>query len=331
LPEASGKLAFMNIQAVKITTAVFWLVFSSFCMAGEVAPYPQTDKLNGLEIARQVYAVTHGELLRNAASQRNGKEIAMVVNRPPSDRRKPGRQPAVNLFETYGNNAPQNPEYASMQMAIIRSGKARGTGVLYISYTDSARPGQLTLWLPSLRKARRISEPAHEDTWIGTNLTYGEVVLRRPEHEVHERLDDGVLQGCLEAMQLNKWEITRHTRLLPGAQCDHQGKPVYRVRSTTKFDNWWYDYHISEIDRETFALYRTVYYKDDQKIKTVAVDWQSLDQEDPRVGYPRYIYAISHDNGIDSMIYVPRGTVRLNQELPDSFWSERTLKKYGKR
>ncbi len=298
--------------------------------AQRILPYPQGE-LTAEQIVEQVYAVTHGHLVRNSASKKNKKDIAMVVSRAPEDRRRPGRRPVVNTFETYGNSNPVNSDIDAMQMAIIRSGKAKGTGVLYISYADKSKSGMMTLWLPSLRKARRMNEPAHEDTWVGTNLTYGELVLRRPEHEHHELMPDAVFNDCLLAMQLNDWEVNRYTKKLPGPQCGHQGKEVYVVKSTTKFKEWWYDYHISEIDKTTFALYRTVYYKNDEKIKTVEVDWQSLEQEDPRVVYPRYIYALTHTNGMDSMIYVPRSTVVLNQSLPDSFWSERTLRKYGKR
>jgi len=296
----------------------------------EILPYP-SKRPTANEIVEQVYAVTHGQLVKNAASKSHKKDIAMVVNRPPLDRRKPGRVPTINTFETYSNNNPENPELLSMQMAIIRSGKAKGTGILYTSYTDPKISGQLTIWFPALRKIRRMNEPAHEDTWIGTNLTYGELVLRKPEDEEHELLEDSVFADCLPVMQLNPWEINRHTKKLPESQCGHQGKEVYVVKSTTKFTNWWYDYHISEIDKKTYAIYRTVYYKDNIKIKTVAIDWESLEQEDPRISYPRYIYALSHDTGIDSMIYVPRSTVSLNEKLPDSFWSESTLKKYGRR
>jgi hypothetical protein len=279
---------------------------------------------------QQVYAAAHGNLVKNAASKKNKGEIGMVVNRAPEEKRKPGRRPVVNTFETYGNSNPLNSDIDSMQMAIIKSGKAKGTGILYISYTDKSREGKLTIWLPSLRKFRSMNEPAHEDTWVGTNLTYGELVLRRPEHEIHQRLGDAVFNDCLLAMELNPWEVNRYTKRLPGPQCAHKGKEVYVVKSTTKFKQWWYDYHISEIDKKTFALYRTVYFKGDEKIKTVVVDWQSLDQPDPRISYPRYIYAVTHTNGIDSMIYVPRSTVFLNQSQPDSFWSEETLRKYGK-
>jgi hypothetical protein len=308
----------------------FFLLLFSQAWAQKAPPYPQGE-VNGQQIAEQVYAVSHGLLVKNAASKQKGKDIAMLVNRAPLERRKNGRRPVVNTFETYGNSYPQNPELDSMQMAIIKSGKAKGTGILFISYTDKTKSGIMSVWLPALRKIRRINEPSYEDTWVGTNLTYGELVLRKPEDEVHELLREDVLQDCLLAMKLGPKEVNRYTRKLPGAQCGHKGKAVYVVKSSTKFINWWYDYHISEIDRKTFAIYRTVYFKDGKKIKTIAIDWQSLEQEDPRIQYPRYIYAISHDSGIDSMVYVPRSTILLNQDLPDDFWSEDTLKKFGKR
>jgi len=319
----------MNKSWPSFLLLIVSVVFSTV-NAQRTLPYPQGE-LNGLQIAEQVYAVAHGDLVRNAASKRHNKEIAMVVNRPPKAKQKPGRRPVVNTFETYGNSNPLNSDLDAMQMAIIMSGKAKGTGILYTSFADKTKSGQLTIWLPSLRKFRKMNEPSHEDTWVGTNLTYGELVLRRPEHEIHERLDDSVFNDCLLAMKLNPWEVNRYTKKLPGPQCGHKGKDVFVIKSTTKFKQWWYDYHISEIDKKTFALYRTVYFKDDKKIKTVDIDWQSLQQQDPRINFPRYIYAVTHTSGIDSMIYVPRSTIVLNQSLPDSFWSEKTLRKYGTR
>ena len=323
----AGKLLYMIIRTLCVSIL---LLFFSQAWALKAPPYPQGE-LNGQQIAEQVYAVSHGLLVRNAVSKQHGKEIAVLVNRAPLERRKNGRRPIVNTFETYGNSHPQSPELDSMQMAIIKSGKAKGTGILFVSYADENKPGIMSVWLPALRKIRRINEPSYEDTWVGTNLTYGELVLRKPEDETHELLRSDVFQDCLPVMTLGPKEVSRYTRKLPGSQCGHKGKAVYLVKSTTKFKNWWYDYHISEIDQKTFAIYRTVYYKAGKKIKTIAIDWQSLDQEDPRIQYPRYIYAITHDSGIDSMVYVPRSTIQLNQDLPDAFWSEATLKKFGKR
>ncbi len=297
--------------------------------SSKMTPLPE-GLLTGEQIATQVYEITHGGLFDNAVSKRNGKETGMVINRVPLDKRKVGRKPFINTFETYFNNNPEDPALDSLQMAIITSGKVKGTGILFKGYKDKSISGSLTVWLPALRKIRYMNEPAHEDTWVGTNLTYGELVLRRPEHEIHELLGEATFDNCLLAMKLEKWELNRYTRLLPEPQCEHKGKTVYRLKSTTKFKNWWYDYHISDVDKDTFSVYQTVYFKDGKEVKTVVIDWQSLDQPDPRIKYPRYIYALTHANGIDSMLYVPRSTIELNVDIPDSFWSEETLKKYGR-
>ncbi|MEJ2426317.1 MAG: outer membrane lipoprotein-sorting protein [Candidatus Thiodiazotropha sp.] len=298
--------------------------------SGAVAETPPVASvpMGAQQLAREVYTAAHGGLIRNAISKGRGQDVAVVVNRAPTAMRTGHRAPTVQTFDTYVNNQPQDPDIESLQMAILTSGKTKGTGVLFTRYRDAARGASIAIWLPALRKIRRINEPSHEDVWFGTNLTYGELVLRTPDDEVHELLGEGRLEGCLDTMVLEPWEKNRYTRHLPGPQCAHIGKPIYRLKSSTKFKNWWYDYHISEIDRKTFALYRTVYYKDGVKVKSVSIDWQSLDQPDPRIAYPRYIYAISHDDGKDSMVYVPRGTITLNVELADNFWSEDTLEHY---
>jgi len=305
------------------------VLFPGIALAEQVASYPD-GTLSADEIARQAYLAAHGGLVKNAVSKGSGGAVSLVVNRAPLDRRGPGDKPIVQTFDTFINHNPADTSIASLQMAILTSGKAKGTGLLFTEYADGDRSATISMWLPALRKIRRINEPSYEDNWFGTNLTYGEIALRKPEDEIHELLGEATFDDCLDSMQLEESEESRFTRDLPIAQCEHKGKPVYRLKSTTKFQNWWYDYHVSDIDQQTFSVYRTIYFKNEEKIKTVVVDWQSLDQPDPRINYPRYIYAITHGDGRDSLVYVPRETITLNQDLPDSFWSEETLRSYAR-
>ncbi len=307
-------------------------IFASGLQAQTELVYPEAGAvLTGKQIAEQVYAATHGGLVNNALSKRNGGKVALIINRVPLAMRGSHRKPNVQSFDTYVNNRPEEEGVDSVQMAILTNGKAKGMGILFTNYVDKSKSAQINLWLPALRKTRRISEPSHEDTWFGSNLTYGELVLRRPEHEVHELLGEATFDDCLPVMKLQRYEMSRYTRGLPKDQCAHQGKQVYRLKSTTKFEKWWYDYHISDIDTKTFALYRTVYFKDDKKVKTVVVDWQSLGLPDPRITFPRFVYAVSHGDGKDTFVYIPRKTVELDVDLPASFWSVDTMKKYTQR
>ena len=293
-----------------------------------VAVAAADNPVDANNLARKVYAASHNEGLKNAICRRNGRSAAMLVNRVPTAMRA-GRKPLVQTFDIFINNQPSDAEIDTVQMAILTSGKAKGTGVLVTRYTDPARSAILSMWLPALRKMRQINEPSHDDVWFGTNLTYGELVLRKPEDETHEYLGEDHLQGCLGTMAFEDDEKNRFTEQLPGEQCEHKGKDVYLLKSTTKFANWWYDYHISEIDKESFALYRTVYYKGDEKVKSIFIDWQSLDRPDPRITYPRFIYAVMHTDGKDSMVFVPRSTIELDVDLPDGFWTEKTMETYG--
>lgn len=281
------------------------------------------------ELARKVFAVSHNEKLRNALSKRKGKSIPMVVNRVPLEMRA-GRKPNIQSFDTYINNQPADPEIDTLQMAILTSGKAKGSGILFTRFTDKQRGGIISLWLPALRKVRQINEPSHEDTWFGTILTYGELVLRTPDDESHEYLGEAVFGDCLSSMQFQAAEKNRYTQRLPSPECGIKGRPVYRLKSTTKFVNWWYDYHVTDIDRETYWPYRTIYFKNGKKVKTVWVDWRSLDQADPTIAYPRYIYALSHIDGKDSLVFIPRDTINLNTDTADSYWSVNTLRNYLK-
>lgn len=301
------------------------MLLSSMLCAAVAAESQQPD---ALELARKVFAVAHNETtLRNAVAKRKGRSIPMIVNRVPLEMRG-NRKPLIQTFDTYINNLPADQSIDTLQMAILTSGKAKGSGVLFTRYADPERSGIISLWLPALRKVRQINEPSHEDTWFGTTLTYGELVLRTPDDETHEYLGDGVFDGCLASMEFQPVEKNRYTQLLPGPQCAPKGRPVLRLKSSTKFVNWWYDYHVTDIDKETYWPYRTVYFKGDKQVKSVWIDWQSLQQPDPNVAYPRYIYALNHEDGKDSLVFIPRDAISLNTDIPDSYWSVETLRDY---
>ncbi|PVV20155.1 MAG: hypothetical protein B6D79_14730, partial [gamma proteobacterium symbiont of Ctena orbiculata] len=208
----------MSIRLTRIAVIGIVCHLVPVAQAEDVSRLIQTP-LSADAVAQQVYTAAHGGLVDNALSKRRGREVAVVVNRAPLAMRTQDRVPGVQTFDTYVNNAPQDPAIETLQMAILTSGKTKGTGVLFTRYTDPGKGAVISMWLPALRKIRRINEPSHEDVWFGTNLTYGELVLRTPGDEVHELLGEAKVEACLAAMELQPWEKTRYTRHLPGPQC----------------------------------------------------------------------------------------------------------------
>lgn len=304
----------------KIAYAGSLLIAMPLVQAGLARPYPEKP-LTADQIALEVYFSLHGMHQKNAVMKKTKGKIAVVLNRVLD------KKVSVNTLEAFINNEFSDGITESKQLAIYKSGKMKGTGILMTSYIDGSRQPSIALWLPSVRKVRRMVAPSHADKWMGTNMTYGDVYLRRPEHEIHELLGITTFGNCLGSIKLSEREKTKRTESLPAGSCSPKGKEVYQLKSTTRFKGWWYDYRLTDIDTLTFSPYRSVFYKDGKQVKIIEADWKSLNKSDPRMVVPNYIYAKTIDSGQESMLIIPFETIEFNTDLPESFWSEKTLRK----
>ena len=281
-------------------------------------PYP-AGRPDADTIARNVYFVNHAYAVRNLVQEREG-------NRAPSTLIKAADGSVrAYAFERFLNNEYHDGVVKARDLAVFRSGNLRGTGILTTVYEDDARRQDFWAWLPSLHKVRRYAEPPLNDSWGGSNLTYGDLYLRKPEHETHELLGQETFPDCLGSLELRgdlRDAVTTH---MPEPRCDQKGRPVYRLKSTTRFPEWGYDYRIQYVDTASFADYRSVYYKGDRVLKVVDKDWVSMGLPDPRGQYARYWYARSLDTPVESLYAVPDGLTRWNVEVDPSLWTEEGL------
>ena len=220
----------------------------------------------------------------------------------------------------------------AQDLAIFRSGKLKGTGMLITDYQDDAKSQSYMIWLPALRKIRRFAEPAHDDAWGGSDFTFGDVTLRKPFHETHELLGKETFNDCLGYIAFGDKEHTRYTKNLPKeGSCSHKGKEVYKVKSTTKFENWWYDTRISYIDAKTFADYRSEYFKGDEKVKVIDRDWVPLGVgDDPRAVGWGYWYGTTLATNNQTWAVIPSKVNAVDATYKDDWWSEKTLRKIKK-
>jgi hypothetical protein len=285
-------------------------------------PYPSGD-LTAEQIMEQVYFVNHFYAFDNYAITKQGKDITVLVIKGE------GKKPTTNTLERYLNNDYGDGATKAQDLAIFRSGKLKGTGMLITDYEDDNKSQSYMIWLPALRKIRRFAEPAHDDAWGGSDFTFGDVALRKPFHETHELLGKETFDDCLGFIDVPDNQQTRYTKGLPkSGSCDHKGKEVYKIKSTTKFENWWYDHRISYIDAKTFADYRSEYFKGDQMVKVIDRDWVPLGKsDDPRAVGWGYWYGKTLDTGNQTWAVIPSNVNQVDQTYDDNWWSESTLRK----
>ncbi len=285
-------------------------------------PYPSGD-ITADQLADQVYFVNHFYVFNNYAITKKGKDITVLVSKSK------GKKPTTNTLERYLNNNYSDGVVKAKDLAIFRSGKLKGTGMLITDFTDAAKSQSYSIWLPALRKIRRFAEPAHDDAWGGTDFTFGDVTLRKPSHETHELLGKDTFKGCLGAMEIPDDQQSRYTKNLPKeGSCAHDGKEVYKLKSTTKYENWWYDYRVSYVDSKTFADYRTEYFKGDNMIKVIDRDWAKAEgSDDPRAVAWSYWYGKTLATEHETWAVIPQNVVVTNGDFDDDLWTEKTLRK----
>ena len=287
-------------------------------------PYPSGD-LNANQIMDQVYFVNHFYGFNNYAITKKGrKNITVLVIK------QEGKKPTTNTLERFLNNDyPGSDPIKAQDLAIFRSGKLKGTGMLITDFQDDAKSQSYMIWLPALRKIRRFAEPSHDDAWGGSDFTFGDVTLRKPKHETHELLGKETFNDCLGHIAFAEGEHTRYTKDLPkSGSCDHKGKEVYKVKSTTKFENWWYDHRVTYIDAKTFADYRSEYFKGGEKIKVIDRNWVPLGKsDDPRAVGWGYWYGKTLATGNQTWAVIPFDVNTVDGTYKDDWWSEKTLRK----
>ena len=311
----------------------FVLLFLFFCMASaQAAPpkdlaYPKATP-TAVEIINQVYYVNHFYSVRNIAFERDGKgHVTKLILRPK------GGTTSTTAFRRYLNNAYPEGPIKARDLALFGSGKLKGVRILLTEYSDDNQRQTYQIWLPSLKKVRNFLEPDHDASWRNSDFTYGDIYLRNPEDENHSIVEETVFQDCLESMTFDPESLSasRLIKNIPSQQCEHRGKPVYKIKSDTKFKKWWYDYRISYIDKNTFADYRIDYFKDGKQVKRIDKDWAAMSDkvmdlaQDARAVYWRYWYGRDYQTGHETMIHTWPEVVRWNQDLEEELWSEKTL------
>ncbi|MBF0188896.1 MAG: outer membrane lipoprotein-sorting protein [Magnetococcales bacterium] len=303
-----------------LSAVLFWAPLAEAGVSKDL-PYAK-ETTSAQEIAEQVYYVNHFYGMDNflIIPTSKTKYVSMVV-------REKGKKGKVHTIKRLLNNAYGDGTVKSRDLIQFITGKMRGTSILITDYVDDAKQQSYSIWLPALRKIRRFSEPPHDDAWGGSDFTYGDIALRKPEHEEHELLGTETFGKCLGAMTLSK-RLKKKTvlRNFSDPSCEHKDKTVYKLKSTTKQKKWWYDHRISYVDTTSYADYRTEYYKDGALVKEIDRDWTSLGMADPRMQFWKYWYGKTSATGHETQINIPEGGIQWNKDKDPEIWTEENLK-----
>jgi hypothetical protein len=278
------------------------------------------------EIAQKSYNVNHSLYIKNMMIKKKKRSSIITVSRSV------GVKPRVSAVERFLSNEYNDGVIESKDLVIIRSGKLKGLGVLMTSYLDPKKSHQFMMWIPALRKVRRMAEPEDAGMGAGDIAFLQDVKLRRFHEESYSLIKTKVMDIELTMMPFKKGEFGRFSKGFPYKKSTKiPGRKIHILKSTSKHKNHWYDHRISHIDSEFFTDYITHYYKNGKRIKEVHRHWIHLgNNPDPKAKMWYYWYSKDTKTGYEMVTYVPQKLIKVDQKVKKSFWSTRTLEKIKK-
>jgi len=193
-------------------------------------------------------------------------------------------------------------------VVILGPQNIKGLSVLTWNYLDPLKDQEVWLWLPSLRKVRRVSQSEADDPFMGSEFTTEEISTRKWEDETYTMIGEKTFDG--------------YTAVING-KTYYKNKECFVVEAVPKRTDWYYSKRIVWLDMDFSGLvFDEVYDPAGRKWKTFLKEydvWESgcipqmfLEGKDQLTG---------HVTGIS----FEKEKISFNSGLEEGFFTEKTL------
>ena len=193
-------------------------------------------------------------------------------------------------------------------VVIIGPQNIKGLSVLSWTYQDPERDQDVWLWLPSLRKVRRVSQSEEDDTFMGSEWTTEEVSTRKWEDETYTKLDDKTFEGYTSIFNNNTY---------------HKGAACYVIEAKPTRKDWYYSKRIAWLDKRYGGLiFDEVYDNAGRRWKVFLKQYGIWDNGCLPQTFLEVVNLLTKNYTIVSF---EDEDIKFNSDLKESFFTERTL------
>jgi hypothetical protein len=128
----------------------------------------------------------------------------------------------------------------------------KGFATLSWTYEDPNQDQDIWLWLPSLRKVRKVSASQADDSFMGSDFTVDDLSTRRFEDENYKLLGEEKFKGFTS-------KLDKKTYYSEGRDC-------YKIEASPKKEKWYYSKRIVWVDKEIGGEIYAEYYDPNGKL-----------------------------------------------------------------
>jgi outer membrane lipoprotein-sorting protein len=161
-------------------------------------PLLALDKITGQKIIENVY---HRPTAKDQASDLT---MSLINSRGDSRIRK-----IKQFLKDYGSKEKKI-------MFFISPSDIRNTSFLNISYNNDAKSDDQWIFLPALKKVKRISSESSSDYFMGSDFTYDDLGDRHPNEDTHKilRLEQFREESCYVVESISKNEDYMYSKTI---------------------------------------------------------------------------------------------------------------------
>lgn len=203
--------------------------------------------------------------------------------------------------KTFGTSKLQANGVDNMRMTrFLTPSDVKGTVSLLVENTG--KDDDIWIYLPALKKVRRLVSSNKKDSFVGTDFSYGDVIGHKPSEWNH--------------------------KILKEESCD--GKPCWVTESTPKNDdvknNSGYAKRVTWILKENFVAVKTDLFDESEQLKISGKfsDIQLVDKERNK-WQPMRLEAENKQNGHKTVIQFQN--FKANQNVKDDFFTTRYMER----
>ena len=204
----------------------------------------------------------------------------------------------------------QNIDYKDVTM-FTGPTSVKGLGILSWTYKQYGRDPDQWIWIPSLKKVRKISAAQADDSFLGSDFTSEEITTRKFEDETYSLLRQERFKGYQS--KFNK-------------QTYGQGADCFVVEARPKRNPWYYSKRIIWIDKQSGGdVYQEVYDASGRKYKELLKNYETIKVNGQDYFTQTLLECLDLRSGHSTVIEMK--DIKFDQGLEEGDFSERVLRR----
>ena len=235
------------------------------------------EELTGLQIIQNVYN-------RPAGKDQVGDLTMSLINSRGDERVR-----TIKQFVKEFDNMEKKIMY------FVSPADVRNTSFMNWSYDEEGKDDDQWIYLPALKRVKRISSDSKSDYFMGSDFTYDDLGDRHPSSDTHKLLREEKLNG----------------------------EDCYVVESTPKEEEYMYSRTVTWIIKDKWiGMKKEFYDEDEDHLKTLSV------KKYEKIGdFWTILHSEMHNVQKDHTTKMELHNVKINTGIPDNKFTERMMKR----